>query len=319
MLRVVVAVRERVRLSWASFACAAWVATCASALHAQGPTGEAPPPPPPPPLTAPPPPLTTPPPPPADATACVPACRDGYTCVEGKCVEACNPPCAAGSHCTGAGECLPDAPPPPPPSYTTTPPAYPEAPPEETVFEGPDPGAERHDGFMFRVALGFGGGVASDKAGSREFVYSSPGASFSFDIGGAPLENLVIHGRLADFVIVNPSVSIDGMDTGTAEDVSLDALLIGPALTYYFMPINLYLTGAIGLSYLSMDDGTDTSSSDVGFGLNFDVGWEWWVSANWGLGVAGRFWFTGLTDKSGSVSEDWSFLASGLLFSATYQ
>lgn len=38
--------------------------------------------------------------------ACVPACRTGYLCVEGKCVSSCNPPCAAGQVCRADGECV---------------------------------------------------------------------------------------------------------------------------------------------------------------------------------------------------------------------
>ncbi len=37
--------------------------------------------------------------------SCVPACRTGYVCVEGRCVSACNPPCEKGQRCTAKGEC----------------------------------------------------------------------------------------------------------------------------------------------------------------------------------------------------------------------
>jgi hypothetical protein len=37
--------------------------------------------------------------------ACLPACRSGYTCIAGRCVSACNPPCDAGEFCTRAGQC----------------------------------------------------------------------------------------------------------------------------------------------------------------------------------------------------------------------
>ena len=47
----------------------------------------------------------------ADAQGeCVPSCRDGYVCVEGQCVSACNPPCEPGQICTGSGQCVVDAP-----------------------------------------------------------------------------------------------------------------------------------------------------------------------------------------------------------------
>jgi hypothetical protein len=39
---------------------------------------------------------------------CEPACRDGFACVHGACVSACNPACAPGERCTAAAECVPD-------------------------------------------------------------------------------------------------------------------------------------------------------------------------------------------------------------------
>lgn len=48
-------------------------------------------------------------PPPAE---CFPACREGFLCSAGQCVEACNPPCGEGFACSAAGSCeaVPGAP-----------------------------------------------------------------------------------------------------------------------------------------------------------------------------------------------------------------
>lgn len=46
--------------------------------------------------------------PPADE-ACFPACRQGYLCHSGACVEACNPPCGEGTTCSARGMCEADA------------------------------------------------------------------------------------------------------------------------------------------------------------------------------------------------------------------
>ena len=120
-------------------------------------------------------------------------------------------------------------------------------------------------------------------------------------------------------------VEIDGVELGEAENTSLSFPFFGIGLTYYFMPVNLYLTGAVGFSYAQVEvDGVDRGSSDVGFGLNVDLGKEWWVSDNWGLGIAGRLWFSEVPDEAGvpgvAVTDvDLSFRALAILFSATYQ
>lgn len=42
----------------------------------------------------------------ARAQDCVPKCRTGYSCAAGKCVPACNPPCAANELCSPQGQCV---------------------------------------------------------------------------------------------------------------------------------------------------------------------------------------------------------------------
>jgi len=46
----------------------------------------------------------------AQARACRPDCRPGFTCVDGTCVSACNPLCATGETCTEELACVPIAP-----------------------------------------------------------------------------------------------------------------------------------------------------------------------------------------------------------------
>lgn len=60
----------------------------------------------------------------AEAQACRPDCRPGFTCMDGTCVSACNPLCAIGETCTEQLACVPTAPAPvrrasPPPDPLT--------------------------------------------------------------------------------------------------------------------------------------------------------------------------------------------------------
>jgi hypothetical protein len=276
---------------------------------------------PPPPSSSPPAPETS---PTIAAQECAPACRTGYLCMEGQCVSACNPPCAAWELCTANGECIARAP------------VFPEGQaPTTAVDAGPDPDAERHDGFMLRMALTLGASrttesLVSETLGSTEFVYSGFSVAFSFDLGAAPIDDLVIHGRFAGFVNPSPTLSQDGDELGELNGLSLSADLFGVGVSYYFMPINVYVTGVVGPSWLSLsaddDDADEEISTDLGIGFNFDIGKEWWVSDNWGLGVAGRLWLTVLEHDSdlamtgAAVSAvDYTFIGYGVSFSATYQ
>lgn len=190
------------------------------------------------------------------------------------------------------------------------------APPEHT------PGVETHDGFMLRLTLGLGYGVVTESAGpAGTFKLTGASGSFSIDVGGAVTENAVIHARIADFFEFSPHVTANGRDQGDAQNVSVGGVFVGPAFTYYFMPVNLYLTGAVGMSWIRAANADENTSytSDIGLGLNADVGKEWWVSDNWGLGVAGRFWYTHATDKEASINVKYDMTGFALLFSATYQ
>jgi hypothetical protein len=66
------------------------------------------------------------------------------------------------------------------------------------------------------------------------------------------------------------------------------------------------------------DDQSD--SSEVGFGVDLDLGKEWWIDDNWGIGLALRLSLSAVP-ASEDIARDAMF-GSGfvaLLFSATYQ
>jgi hypothetical protein len=53
----------------------------------------------------------------------------------------------------------------------------------------------------------------------------------------------------------------------------------------------------------------------TGFGFNLMVGKEWWVSDNWGLGVALQLLLAGAKDRDGT---EWDSGALAVLFTATH-
>jgi hypothetical protein len=126
---------------------------------------------------------------------------------------------------------------------------------------------------------------------------------------------------MAVATIIDPEVTFDGEDYGTIEEFSGTAGFLGPAVSYYFMPINIYVTAAVGLGMLGIyhdDDEDARGGPDDGFGLNLDVGKEWWVGEQWGLGAAGRSWYAIGTDERG-LDADFEGAGGGIFVSATFQ
>jgi hypothetical protein len=186
----------------------------------------------------------------------------------------------------------------------------------------------RHDGFYLRLNIGVGWGqIAGDDhrlSGIDEVKISSIGLATSIGIGGALTDNFILNADLYQTMLFNPSVEIDGDDAGDADDLEFDIGVgddaeiggIGIGVTYYIMPVNIFLAGSVGIGQAVFEDGRgDREGSDVGLALNAIIGKEWWVGTDWGLGVAGQFTYLRADD---TIFGTLNCLAANLLFSATY-
>ena len=81
----------------------------------------------------------------------------------------------------------------------------------------------------------------------------------------------------------------------------------------------MYLSGALMFVTFELDDSNNNAiyQSDTGVGFQGMVGKEWWVSANWGLGLAGELFVASMKDKT-DPNTSWTSSAFSLVFSATY-
>jgi hypothetical protein len=86
--------------------------------------------------------------------------------------------------------------------------------------------------------------------------------------------------------------------------------------SYYFMPENIYLS----MSFKYSGGGISKSSVDNGYGLQVSLGKEWWVSKNWGLGLALNisYDYFSKTDPGYPIITPLHVFTYGLSFSATY-
>jgi hypothetical protein len=97
--------------------------------------------------------------------------------------------------------------------------------------------------------------------------------------------------------------------------------MLGIGASYYFMPLNIYVGGTLGIGAASFTDSSNHSaSSRAGFAIELDCGKEWWVSDNWGLGVALRLSHASVPpgDIQPNSPSQLGATGFGVLFSATY-
>jgi hypothetical protein len=188
-----------------------------------------------------------------------------------------------------------------------------------------------HTGFMLRLTTGLGYASVAQTVtinedlglADNEIDASLSGAAIplSLDLGGAVSPNFNIHARFSLFAMLSPSLEIEGEEFTGPNDPSVTGFMFGGGFTYYFMPANFYLTGVLGVGFLSERSVADeVRSTDPGFALNFDLGKEWWVGGNWGLGLAGRIYYSHTSLVVSDVGEsEHATVMIGAVMSATLQ
>jgi hypothetical protein len=202
----------------------------------------------------------------------------------------------------------------------------PEAKPEAVEDPESQEGYHRHDGIFLRMTAGpgFGGfeGTGHAIVPMSTEVLDDPeqeGTLFggSFSLGGALSDNWILHGTAWYCASTSRKREEVDQDFGTA--------VVGGGMSYYFVPSNFYFSASIGLAVtaIGMQRRSDPiyaqeydreSVTATGAGAMLAVGKEWWVSANWALGVAIQLDFSytegdDLTVRQGSARA---------LFSATF-
>jgi hypothetical protein len=178
------------------------------------------------------------------------------------------------------------------------------------------PGFHEHDGFYLRLLIGPGYLYNTASYQGETASIKGVGGTFSVAAGGIVSRNLAIFGEITGTSVSNPTVEAGGY-SGTADGSTMTFMGLGPGLAYY-LDGNAYLSGTLLLAKLSSsnENSNTTGESDWGFGGALAGGKEWWVSDNWGVGVAGQLALSSIKEKNADYS--WTSLAISLLFTATY-
>jgi opacity protein-like surface antigen len=165
--------------------------------------------------------------------------------------------------------------------------------------------------------------VAATADDPDETSVSGTGGALGIAIGYAIAPNVILYGEIFDNVAISPTIENDAMETELSDDTAFGLVGIGPGIAVY-LPHNFYLSSTLAFARLVVDPNTeeddDEGTSDLGVALTAAVGKEWWVSKNWGLGLALQLY--GGAMKDGAEDDDgedvtWSAGGALLAFSAT--
>ena len=178
-------------------------------------------------------------------------------------------------------------------------------------------GYHEHDGFYLRMLYGFGYAelVEKDVLGS-DMTISGVAQALRFQIGGTVAENLMLYGEFGGVMQIEPDIEWMGQSASTS-DVTVSVYDFGGGITYYLMPSNFYFSLSLLASQAEIENSGNKGTSEYGFGFNAMVGKEWWVDAQWALGVAVYGYYSTMNDKGGSENEINNF-SIGAMFSVTY-
>lgn len=174
-------------------------------------------------------------------------------------------------------------------------------------------GRDHEGGFFLRLSAG--PGYAQTELGDPTVMkYYGSSGDVNFAVGGMVLRNFAIHGSLFGWTIIDPSLEIGTMPGEI--DGSLMLSGFGAGITYYIMPVNIYISPSAGIGRLTLEIDEDTYDTEMGPFFDLTLGKEWWVGGSWGLGVAGAVGYHSVKDSE-EIPENWNGYSLSVRFSAT--
>lgn len=159
----------------------------------------------------------------------------------------------------------------------------------------------RHTGLFARLTFGISFVDAGVDTSLGRLHLSGGGTGGGLALGWAFWENLALQVEAWGAGMVGGTIELGGLavrDTSTKYNTAA----LGLGATYWFMPLNLYVSLSVGGALASAERGGTTSESKPGIGLALAVGKEFWIADEWGLGAAlGLYWLnTTETQSSGT-------------------
>jgi hypothetical protein len=180
----------------------------------------------------------------------------------------------------------------------------------------PDRERHTHDGLYLDVMAGLGYMAASATSASEDLSLSGLAQTLAVSAGWSINDRLVVHGTIYDCIGSDPSVERTGQ---TATETGWMAALGGAAgATWFFVPLNASVGARLGLERFQQLDAGGSTLAHSGWtpALMLNAGKQWWVSRNWGIGVAAQLHASMPLDRSSAdaFSTLWAVLAASATF-----
>lgn len=146
----------------------------------------------------------------------------------------------------------------------------------------------------------------------------------SLRVGGAVVENLIIAGELWTMRAFAPDWKANGAAVEGSSDITASWTGIGANVTYYLVPANVFFSVTPSVGVLALEDRRDRSGGRTkhGFSARMAIGKEWWISSQFGIGVAanGYLGFNGdeVTTDAARSTFYWTTFGAGASFTGSY-
>lgn len=174
-----------------------------------------------------------------------------------------------------------------------------------------------HDGFSLQFGIGPGYEVLSASGPGGETSIGGIGAGGFVSIGGFVIPNLAVHGSVWFGAVVNPEADLNGETVDLEGTLSLAA--IGAGVTYWITPIDIYVSGSLGIAMVSAAENEfdgESESFDPSWGLQLAAGKEFWVAPQFSLGFGVQLAYANV--PSGFDEVDSNFMQVNLMFTGTF-
>jgi hypothetical protein len=187
-------------------------------------------------------------------------------------------------------------------------------------------GIHEHDGLFLRMLLGAGyAELAEENVMGSDLKLSGATVPFRIQLGGKLFKNFIAYGEFGFASQTNPEMEWMG-HSESSSDMTVSVGDLGFGITYYLMPVNIYLSLSGLYSSVQLEYNNTESESEIDFengnGINLMVGKEWWVGPQWALGVALYGYYSDMHVQTSIDGINYEFFTRnysvGVMLSATY-